>query len=103
LQHTTAHWKKLQPTATHHNTLQHTTTYCNETATTQPTVINWQGLNDKEKAELIPTLSTTDNWILLTHPQGASNKSQPSFGESQKISRTKMQNDKKIVRTRLDR
>ena len=35
-------------------------------------VINWPGLNDKEKTELIPTLSTTDNWILLTHPQGAS-------------------------------
>jgi len=27
-------------------------------------------MNDKEKAELIPTLSTTDNWILLTHPKG---------------------------------
>ena len=45
-------------------------------ATPQPTVINWPGLNDKEKAELIPTLFITDNWILLTHPQGASNKSQ---------------------------
>jgi len=53
-----------------------------ETATPQPTVISWPGLNDKEKAELIPTLSTTDNWILPTpdDPQGASNKSQPSFG-----------------------
>jgi len=50
-------------------------------------VINWPGLNDKEKAEMIPTLSTTDNWILLTHPQGASNKSQPPFGESQRIAR----------------
>jgi len=58
-----------------------------ETATPQPTVINRPGLNDKEKAELIPTLSTTDNWILLTHPQGASNNSQPPFGESQRISR----------------
>jgi len=47
----------------------------------------WPGLNDKEKAELIPTLSTTDNWILPTHPQGASNKSQPPFGESQRIAR----------------
>jgi len=58
-----------------------------ETATPQPTVINWPGLNDKEKAELIPTLSTTDNWILLTHPQGASIKSQPPLGESQRIAR----------------
>jgi len=58
-----------------------------ETATPQPMVINWTGLNDKEKAELIPTLSTTDNWILLTHPQGASNKSHPPFRESQRIAR----------------
>ena len=50
-------------------------------------VINWPGLNDKEKTELIPTLFTTDNWILLTHPQGASNKSQPPLGESQRIAR----------------
>jgi len=58
-----------------------------ESATPQPTVINWPGLNDKEKAELIPTLSTTNNWILLTHPQGASNKSQPPLRESQRIAR----------------
>jgi len=58
-----------------------------ETATPQPTVINWPGLKDKEKAELIPTLSTTDNWILLTHAQGASNKTQPPFRESQIVAR----------------
>jgi hypothetical protein len=58
-----------------------------EIATPQPTVINWPGLNDKEKAELIPTLSTTDNWILRTHPQGASNKTQPPFRESQMVAR----------------
>jgi len=50
-------------------------------------VINWPGLHDKEKSELIPTLSTTDNWILLTHPLGAKNKSQPPLGESQRIAR----------------
>ena len=58
-----------------------------ETATPQPTGINWPGLNDREKGELKPTLSTTDNWILLTHPQGASNKTQPPFGESQMVAR----------------
>jgi len=58
-----------------------------ETETPQPMVINWPGLNDKEKAELIPTISTTDNWILLTHPLGTRNKSQPPFGESQRIAR----------------
>jgi len=47
-------------------------------ATPQPTVINWPGLNDKEKAELIPTLSTTDNWILLTHKGLVTNPSPPS-------------------------
>ena len=50
-------------------------------------VINWPGLNDKEKTELIPTLSTTDNWFLLTHPLGATNRSQPPLGESQRIAR----------------
>ena len=32
-----------------------------DTATPQPTVINWPGLNNKERSELTPTLSTTDN------------------------------------------
>jgi len=53
----------------------------------QPTVINWPGLNDKEKTELIPSLSSTDNWILLTHPLGDKNKSQPPLAESQRIAR----------------
>ena len=51
----------------------------------QPTVINWPGLNDKGKTELLPTLSSTDNWILLTYPLGAKNKSQPPLAESQGI------------------
>jgi len=50
-------------------------------------VINWPGLNDKKKAELIPTLAITDNWILLTHPLGTRNKSQPPLKESQRIAR----------------
>ena len=49
-----------------------------EMLTPQPTVINWSDLDDKEKLDLIPTLATTDNWILLTHPQGTSNKLEPS-------------------------
>jgi len=35
-------------------------------STPQPTVINWSGLDDKEKLDLIPILATIDNWILLT-------------------------------------
>jgi len=50
-----------------------------ETATSQPTFIKWTGINDKEKAELIPTLSATDIWILLTHHKGrVTNPSPPS-------------------------
>jgi len=58
-----------------------------EIASPQPMVINWPGLTDKEKTELIPTLFITDTWILLTHPLGAKNKSQPSLEESQRITR----------------
>jgi len=50
-------------------------TWGEDTETPQPMIINGPGLNDKEKAELIPTLSTTDIWILLTHPLGTSKKS----------------------------
>jgi len=50
-------------------------------------VINWPGLTDGEKTELIPTLSTTDNWILLTHPLGTKIKSQLPRKESQRIAR----------------
>jgi len=55
-----------------------------ETVSPQPMVINWPGLTDMEKSERIPTLSTTENWILLTHPP---NKSQPPLRESQRIVR----------------
>jgi len=50
-------------------------------------VINWPGLNDEEKIELIPTLSATDDWILLTHPLGTKNKSQPPLAELLRIAR----------------
>jgi len=58
-----------------------------EIATPQPMVINWSGLDDKEKLDLIPALTATDNWILLTHPLGANNKTQPSFREAQLVAR----------------
>jgi len=50
-------------------------------------VINWPGLTDMEQSELKHTLSTTNNWILLTHPLGAKNKSQPPLKESRMIAR----------------
>jgi len=58
-----------------------------DTETLQPMIIDWPGLNEKEKSELIPTLLITENWILLTHPLGTGNKSQPPFKESQRIAR----------------
>jgi hypothetical protein len=45
-----------------------------EISTPQLTVINWSGLDKKEKLDLIPTLSATDNCILLTQPLGVRNK-----------------------------
>jgi len=58
-----------------------------EIATPQPTVINWSGLDDKEKLDLIPTLSATESWILLTNPLGASNKTQPPFRKAPLVAR----------------
>jgi len=58
-----------------------------ETASPQPMVINWPGLTDMEKTALTHTLSTTNNWILFTHPLGAQNKSRPPLKESQRIAR----------------
>ena len=48
-----------------------------EMSTPQSTVINWSGLDDIEKLDLIPTLAATANWILLIQTLGASNKPQP--------------------------
>jgi len=50
-------------------------------------IINWSGLNDKEKLDLMPTLSATDNWILLTQPTGVSNKTQPPFRKAQLVAK----------------
>jgi len=58
-----------------------------ELSTPQPTVMNWFGLDDKEKLDLFPTLAATDNWILLTQPLGARNKTQPPFREAQLVAR----------------
>ena len=56
-------------------------------STPQPTVINWSGLDDTDKLDLIPTLAATDNWILLTQPLGARNKTQPPFRDAQLVAR----------------
>jgi len=33
-----------------------------------PVVVNWSGLDPPEQAEITPTLASTDNWIIFTHP-----------------------------------
>jgi len=53
-----------------------------EISTPQPTVIKLSGLEEKEKLHLIPTLSATDNWILLTQPLGVTTKPSPPSGWS---------------------
>jgi hypothetical protein len=58
-----------------------------EIVSPQPMVIKLPGLTEEAKTELIPTLSTTDNWILLTHSLEAKNESQPPLKESQRIAR----------------
>jgi len=44
-------------------------------------------INNIISHELIPTLSTTDNWILLTQPLGGSSKPQPPFQEAKLVAR----------------
>jgi len=58
-----------------------------EIATPQPTFINWSGFDEKQILDMTPTLAATDNWILLTQPLGASNKTQPPFREAQLVAR----------------
>jgi len=55
-------------------------------------VINWAGLNDGEKQQLMPTLSTTETWILLNHPLGESNKPLPPFREAKLVARAEGEN-----------
>jgi len=58
-------------------------------STSLPMVINWSRLDDEKKQQLMPTLSTTENWILLTPGQqlGKSNKLQPPFQEAKLVAR----------------
>jgi len=57
-------------------------------------IFNWSGLDNQEKLDLFPNLSTTDNWILLTQLQGASNKTQPRFREAKLVARADGKNSR---------
>jgi len=50
--------------------------------------------NGEEKQQLMPTLSTTDNWILLTHLLKESNKILLPFREAKLVARSEVQNSR---------
>ena len=41
-------------------------------------IINWNGLDPTEQAEITPTLETSNNWIIFTHPLGAEDAATPT-------------------------
>ena len=43
-----------------------------------PVIINWNGLDPTEQAEITPTLETSNNWIVFTHPLGAEDATTPT-------------------------
>jgi len=43
-----------------------------------PIIVNWNGLDPTEQAEITPTLETAYNWIIFTHPLGAENAATPT-------------------------
>ena len=55
-------------------------------------MLNWAGLNGEEKQKLMPTLSTTDNWILLIHMLGESDKTLPTFWEAKLVAKAEEKN-----------
>jgi len=57
-------------------------------------VIKWAGLNGEEKQQLMPILSTTDNWILLTHQLGESNETLPPFREAKLVAKAEGENSR---------
>jgi len=43
-----------------------------------PVIVNWNGLDPSEQAEIIPTLETANNWIIFTHPLGPEKAATPT-------------------------
>ena len=44
-----------------------------------PVIMNWNGLDPTEQAEITPTLETSNNWIMFIHPLGAENAATPTL------------------------
>jgi len=43
-----------------------------------PVIVNWNGLDPTEQAEITPTLKTAANWIIFTHRLGAEKAATPT-------------------------
>jgi len=43
-----------------------------------PLITNWNGLDPTEQAEITPTLETSNNWNIFTHPLGAEDAATPT-------------------------
>jgi len=43
-----------------------------------PVIVNRNGLDPTEQAEITPTLETANNYIIFTHPLGAENAATPT-------------------------
>ena len=41
-------------------------------------IVNWNGLDPSEQAEITPTLKTANNWIIFTHPLGPDKAATPT-------------------------
>jgi len=69
-------------------------------------IVNWSGLDSSEQAEITPTLASTDNWIILTHPLGPEKTITPPISASAKIilcTKRKASREKVLLRTGTDK
>lgn len=50
-----------------------------------PVIMNWNGLDQSEQADIIPILESTDNWLIFTHPLGPEKTITPQFRLAPKV------------------
>ena len=54
---------------------------------TQPTVINWEGLEEIERSQIQLLLTTSNDWVLITPPLGKKDTSPPPFRGAKMVAR----------------
>ena len=60
------------------------------TTDNSPVIVNWNGLDAREQAEITPLLTSLDDWIILTHPLGPGKAiTSPILMGAKRILRTK--------------